>query len=292
MRILLASAVVAWVLFAPGSLWARLNLPQTELHIQLSSTTAAAIGYFLRNGPGGEAPAASLEQLLLKSLPEEFASSCRGMVEHWGTEARGTEAWSVRTLAPVAGRIWLAFRCGSRLSVYADSYDERLAMLDPQEGILVFVPLGPNLEDDSTLYRLRFDDTLKIAGGEAVAFRVKSTTDNPCCDGGDRQSEEHMVALEVKSGAPAEVLNVVIGRDSYSHDDEDGDSERVYSAKVHFQRDAAGYVTSVTADYREETKSYDLDGKLRKTQPAPRIGQETFRWNPKAIRFLKNSEDK
>jgi hypothetical protein len=50
-----------------------------------------------------------------------------------------------------------------------------------------------------------------------------------------------------------------------------------------------GGIVQVTADYREQSRDYDLDGKLRTVQPAPRLGKEVFRWEAASRRFVKAS---
>jgi hypothetical protein len=287
MKFLVTLAVLEAALLLPAPLWARLNLPQTTAGSQLSSVAAAAARDFFKT-PGHAGPLSEkLAHELAESLPPEFASACRGMIEHWGAEARGTEFWSVRILAPEAGKIWLAFRCGSGLPVYAESYDERLAVLDLSAGSLAFVPLGSDAENDSTLYHLRFNRVLPLPNASGIALAVNTSTDNPCCDGGDQVTEERLVVLMSESRGLRQVLNVIRERHDYIHDDEDGDSEVIYKASLAFEPESEGRIVSVTARYREETKAYNLDGQLRNQQPAPRVGEEVFRWDTTSGRFVK-----
>lgn len=282
-------ATLLCVALCPGAVWARINLPQTDARVQLNDATAETARDFFQSAGGTEALPAPLQQLLIESLPPVLAPACRELTQHWGTEALGTDFWTVRSLHRGAGKAWLAFRCGSHLPVYAKSYDERLALLDWSTGSLAFVPLGPDAENDSGLYHLEFARALPVPNGNASAFRVTIDNDNPCCDGGERVHEERFVALVFSPGGACQVLSVVTAEDTYVHDDEVGDSEIHYKVELEFGTDSEGRAVSVTARYRQETRDYNLEGHLRQQQPAPRTGKEVFRWDAASGGFAKVS---
>ncbi|HET7840087.1 MAG TPA: hypothetical protein VFM21_00705 [Terriglobia bacterium] len=286
MRVFRAIAAFTSSLVLPASLYASLDLPQIEARIKIQDSTVALARGYWRGVPRSETLPVALQKGLIQSLPAELTGGCRQMISYWGQIAEGTERWSVRSLHAGGNTAWIAFRCGSTAHEYAESYDERLAVLRLDEGILEFVPVRPVLEGESFMFHLKFDEELPLPAGTGIAFRLSSSTDNPCCDGGDRSSEDRLIVFATDSGATRQVLSVVIGRDDYSHDDVDGDGETVYKAQVHFESDASDHVIAATASFREQVKNYDLDGNLPPPQPSPRVGELKFIWDNAAGRFV------
>jgi hypothetical protein len=281
--------VCLWM--SPGSILAQLNLPQTAAHVQLDVRAAASARESLADTKQPAELPTALQQEVVRNLPQDFASACRAMIQPWGTEAQGTDSWSVRILQHENNTAWVVFRCSSTLAVYAENYDERLAMLNLAAGMLDFVPLAPNLENDSDLYHFQFNRTLLLPQAVGVAFDVSVDNNNPCCDGGDHVSSTRLILMALTPSGPKEVLDIIVGQDYYSHDDVDGDSETIYKAELDFEHDSEGHIPSVKALYREETKQFDLNGHLREDQPPPRTGTEIFRWDAASLRFVKAAPD-
>lgn len=286
MRVFRAIAAFAFFLVLPASLQASLDLPQIEARVKLQASTAVLARQYWREGPRDATLPPPLEKQLIASLPAELTGGCRQMISYWGQIAEGTERWSVRSLHAGGNTAWLAFRCGSSAHEYAESYDERLAMLRLNEGVLDFVSVRPVLEGEWFMFHLKFDEDLPLPAGTGIVFRVSSSTDNPCCDGGDRSSEERLVVFAADSGAPRQVLAVVTAKDDYSHDDVDGDGETTYQAQVSFDRDSSGRVIAATTRFREQVKNYDLEGNLPPPQPSPRVGELKFIWENSAGKFV------
>lgn len=271
-------ALCGSILFAGIPLDARLNLPQRARTVRLPEAMLPAVqGYFARAAlpaqPGSLPPV--LEQLLLESLPRDLRGACPQFVDNWGAVAKGSAEWRIRLLAQQPGVVWLAFRCGSRWPDYRHYYDERLAVLHPQVGLLEFFAHGQEAENDFDLYRIEFSERLALAGGaEAVVFRVTQSTDNPCCDGPTASRQERLVFYVAAPQGIAEALSLLVLKEDFDHDDETGDTVRVYQAEASPVHDAKGRVIGFRSGFRET-----VNGELR------RSGTLRYRWNPTTLRF-------
>jgi len=274
-------------LFVPFAAGARLNLPQSKQVVILREDAAgAAHAYFVPSVVRSEL-SPSLAQLLVNSLPADFRRACADIVGSWGSEAAGTEAWRTRLLSNVSNQVWLAFRCASPRPDLSQYFDERLAVLRLGPARLEFLPLGQDLENDSTLYHLEFAELLTLQGGEAHAFRVASSNDNPCCGGPESTSEERLVVFIDTPQGVSEALSVVTRRNDYSHsDDEEGDSEAVYKAEVNFERDSQGGVNGATAAFHEEVRQITWQAGVSQPQlKSQRSGTLRYRWDPASFHF-------
>jgi hypothetical protein len=280
----------SWLLLAPlfvsSQAEARLNLPQSREVVSLPQNTAETLAaYFGGQNAEAELPA-SIEQQLLASLPQDFSGACADIVGHWGEIAKHTSEWHVRILFPQPKSVWLAFRCSSRAPVYVRHYDERLAVLRLDTGRLQFLPLGPNVENDSDLYHLEFAGTLPLEGATGLVFRVATSNDNPCCDGPEAIAEESLRAFADSPQGPRQVLSVVTRREHDSHNDVEGDTETVYQAEVKFERDAQVRVNGVVATFREVVNGFTWkNGVSEPHRLSERTGTLRFRWNPASLRF-------
>ncbi len=262
------------LLLAPRGAEARLNLPQRALVVPLSAEAAnVARRNFVRTTSQAKLPA-DLQRLFIANLPRELRGACAGLMETWGNTLSGTEEWSVRALSREPTSVWLAFRCRTRFPDWKQYYDERLAAFRPEAGVLEFFPLGPDAENDSSLYHVEFAESIVLEGVEGEAFRVTSTTDNPCCGGPTAISEERLVIYIRTTQGFKEALSVLTRREENDHDDVDGDTDTVYSAEVKYERDSKGKVASVVANFREA-----VNGKRRRT------GRLSYRWAPTTFRF-------
>lgn len=269
-----------------GPAKARLNLPQIRQTIRLTEGTEAAAREYFSHPSSANELSGDLQDLLVKSLPDNLGGACGALMETWGQEAVGTGYWRVRVLSQQGQQVWLAFRCGSHLHDLADYYDERLALLRPDAGTLELVPLARDADNDSDLYRLEFDQLFAFGGGTAAAFQVLNDSKNPCCDGGASVTEEKMIAYADSPQGISQILSVVTLHDLYNHDDECGDSETIYKAEVKLERDAHNQVTAATATFSEEVNAIVEKGATSEPQ---RISQRTgalhYRWNPASFRF-------
>jgi hypothetical protein len=274
------------LLSAPAE--ARLNLLQSKQVVTLPGNLVRSIRADLEpSQPAPKVFSLPIQADVLNTLPKEFRGACAAMIENWGDIAKGTDEWHVRVLVRQADRVWLAFRCGSRAHEYEKFYDERPALLRLETGKLEFFPLGPDAENDSTLYQVEFAELLPLDGAQGMAFKVTEPAGNPCCDGPEsRSGERWMVFAETPYGV-AELLSVVTARDDSSHsDDPEIDSEVTYRAQITLHRDERKLVREATAAFREEVKDITWDG--AKANPhivSVRSGTLRYRWNPASLHF-------
>ena len=276
--------VAALVLVAPCAS-ARMNLPQRRQVVTLSEDAAsAARAYFSQRVQPELAP--SIEQLLTSSLPADFRQACADIIDSWGSEAAESGAWRVRLLSGQPYQAWLAFRCASRRSDLSQYYDERLAVLHFDPARLEFLPIGEDLENDTTLYHVEFAERLTLENGEALAFRVASSNDNPCCGGPEAISEERLMLFADSPQAGREPLSLLTRRQHDSHDDVDGDTQTLYRAEVEFETDSQARVTSIVVTFREEEKDVTWNGSVAEYHSrAQRTGALRYRWNPARFQF-------
>ncbi|HYL10190.1 MAG TPA: hypothetical protein VEU31_05580 [Candidatus Acidoferrales bacterium] len=277
---LLASLV--FLLPCPATAYDRLNLPQSNEKIVLEGPAREALETALAAAPGGTpsfALASEPAAQLIGSLPEDFRDSCSDVVGTLGEGARETARWTVRVLfsSATAGgtEAVLALRCGSAAPNVEAYYDERPAIvaLGPQSATLALIPLAKDCINCSDLYHLEFSQTFTAVGARLLELRVSYANESPCCDGGDQQSGEQRLILRLPEGE--QVLTVDQGTASYSHDDEDGDSDLVCEAKIDYSRVPAGNVESIRSETRCTVNK----------EPIPDVKTRSFRWNAAARRF-------
>ena len=283
-----ALMLFAAILMAALQAQARLNLPQTQQVVTVPDDVVRMV--LINLGPTtGAAPdlQPSVQELLLSILPKNFRGACSEMIEPWGEIAKGTDEWRVRVLLQQSGQVWLAFRCGSHAPDYDKYYDERLALLRLDAVRLELFPLGPDAENDSTLYHLEFAEILPLDGAQGVAFKVTQPGENPGCDGPEFRSGERLVVLTETPRGITESLSVVTAKDDSSHsDDPDVDSETTYRAEVKFDRDSHNLVTAATATFHEEVKDITWEnGKAEPHTVSQRTGTLRYRWNPALLQF-------
>jgi len=276
--------VAVLVLVAPCAA-ARMNLPQRRQVVTLREDAAsAARAYFSQRAQPELTP--SIEQLLTSSLPADFRQACADVIGSWGSEAAESGAWRVRLLSGQAHQTWLAFRCGSRRSDLSQYYDERLAVFHLDPARLEFLPVGEDFENDTTLYHVEFAKRLTLENGEALAFRVASSNDNPCCGGPEAISEERLMLFADSPQGGRELLTLLTRRQHDSHDDVDGDTQTLYRAEVKFETDSPARVTSIVATFREEEKDVTWNGSVAEYHPrGQRSGTLRYRWNPARFQF-------
>jgi hypothetical protein len=272
------------VLVPPGA-EARMNLPQRRQVVTLREDAAHAVrAYFAQRAQPELAP--PIEQLLTSSLPADFRQACADVTEGWGSEVAGSEVWRVRLLSWQPRQAWLTFRCGSRRSDLSQYYDERLAVLHFDPTRLVFLPIGEDYENDTTLFHVEFGARLTLENGEALAFRVASSNDNPCCGGPEAISEERLMLFADSPQGIRKLLSLLTHRQHDSHDDVDGDTQTLYRADVTFEKDSQARVTSVVAAFREEEKDVTWNGSVAKYHTrSQRTGTLRCRWNPARFQF-------
>ena len=284
------------LLAAPAE--ARLDLLQSKQIITLPGNLVGSIRASLESSlelssTGPVAFAAPIEAELLRALPQDFRAACTSMIESWGGIAKGTDEWRVRILVRQDDQLWLAFRCASRALEYEKDYDERPALLRLTTGKLEFLPLGPDAENDSTLYHIEFSELLPLEGAQGVAFKVTEPGETPCCDGPEsRSGETWRVFADLPQGA-AELLSVTTARDDSSHcDDPEVDSETTYRAEITVDRDSQNRGKEVAATFREEVKEITYDGeKANPHTVSQRSGRLRYRWTPAALHFSLHSEE-
>lgn len=270
---------------------ARLNLPQVHQGVRLGDDAkAAAQDYFSRQPPqeGADLPA-PLQASLLRSLPENFKSACGALLQAWaGEKGQSSSFWRVRLLDHNGDRVWLALRCGSRLQYMARYYDERLALLHLNTSSLELLPLGPDTEDDESVYSLQFSKRVALKNSEGFSFHV-GIGNNPCCDGPESRSQERLIVFADTPHGAFESLSVITARDDSSHSDEpEIDTETTYRAHVNFEHDSGNFVTAASVTFHEIVKDITWDsGKARAHPSSERSGTLRFRWDPTTFKFKK-----
>ncbi len=274
------------LLAAPAD--ARLNLLQSKQVITLPGNLVGSIRAGLEPSSAGPVTfAAPIQADLVRALPEDFRAACTSMMESWGDISKGTDEWRVRVLVRQDDQLWLAFRCASRARDYEKDYDERPALLRLATGKLEFLPLGPDAENESTLYHIEFLELLPLEGAQAVAVKVTEPAETPCCDGPEsRSGETWRVFADLPHGA-AELLSVTTARDdSSSSDDPEVDSKTTYRAQITLDRDAQNRDKEVAVTFREEVKEITYEGeKANPHTVKQRSGTLRYRWTPASLRF-------
>jgi len=276
--------IAVLMLLAPCAA-ARMNLPQRRQVVTLREDAArAARAYFAQRAQPTLAP--SIEQLLASSLPADYRQACADIIGSWGSEAAESGVWRVRLLSWQAHQAWLTFRCGSRRSDLSQYYDERLAVLQFDPARLEFLPIGEDYENDTTLYHVEFAERLTLENAEALAFRVASSNDNPCCGGPEAISEERLMLFADSPQGIRELLSLLTHRQHDSHDDESGDTQTTYSTQIKLERDAQARVTSIVATFREEEKDATWNGSVAEYHSrGQRTGTLRYHWNPARFHF-------
>ncbi|HKM86324.1 MAG TPA: hypothetical protein VJW96_08960 [Terriglobales bacterium] len=274
------------VLAAPAE--ARLNLLQSKQVMTLPATLVGSIRASLEpSSTGPVAFAAPIQADLVRALPQDFRAACPSLMESWGDIAKGTGEWRVRVLVRQDDQLWLAFRCASRALGYEKDYDERPALLRLATGKLEFLPLGPDAENDSTLYHIEFSELLPLEGAQGVALKVTEPAGNACCDGPESRSGETWRVFADSPHGVAELLSVTTARDDSSHcDDPEVDSETTYRAQIALDRDAQNRAREVAVTFRKEVKDITYEGeKANPHTVSQRSGTLRYRWIPASLHF-------
>ena len=267
---------------------ARLNLLQSNQAVTLPGNLVGSIRASLEPSPTGPvAFATPIQADLLRALPQDFRAACPSLIESWGNIARGTDEWTVRVLARQAGQVWLSFRCAARAPEYAKDYDERPALLRLPTGKLMFLPVGSDAENDSTLYHIEFSEFLPLEGAQGVVLKVTEPAENPCCDGPESRSGETWRVFADSPHGFAELLSVTTARHDSSHnDDPEVDYETSYRAQITLDRDAQNRGREVTVTFREEVKEITYEGeKATPHTMSQRSGTLRYSWIPASLHF-------
>jgi hypothetical protein len=262
----------------------QLDLPQLDDSFALQAPARAALEATLSQ-EGGNGPVLLSDEsaaALMDGLSDAFRKSCHAMISNWTLSANGTAKWTVRVLfslrpanRPGATQAVLAFRCAPTSD--QQYFDERPAIVSitSEAASLKFVPLASQQDGEETLFRVNFSQAFTAVGAQLVELNVYHSLDNPCCGGADEESGNRLVAFDLATGKP--VLDVVANQEHDNHDDSaDGpDVQYICDAKIRYERDAAGNVTSISV----ETRCKD-NGK-----PRPAISHQSFRWNADTHQF-------
>lgn len=263
----------------------RLNLPQVNQTITLGPTVrSAAQEYFSHARKAGELPA-SLQNLLLHELPENFADTCASIVRQWGGEIPAdTKVLSARVLNHAGDRAWLALRCGIPGDDRGPLYDERLALLHLKSFTLELMPLGADRDEE--VYHIEYGRPLKLENAEVFSFRV-AKLQNPCCEGPESRSQNRLMIFADTPRGAVESLSVLTARDDMSHcDDPEVDTEMKNRSEVEFVRDANGLETTVAVKFRDTVTDIHWEtGKARRESVSDTPGTLRFKWNPATFKF-------
>jgi hypothetical protein len=289
----LYSATWAWLVFLllacclPAlSADSRLNLPQLSQSIPLDDAARSAVReYFSHPGRAGELPA-SLQNLLVHNLLESYRNTCTSIVGQWGTaDPAATNFLRVRLLDYQGNRAWLAFRCGAPELDTGGLYDERPALLRTDTSTLELLPLGPDKGDDD-VYQIKFIRRLRLKNAEGFSFDV-TARQNPCCEGPETRSQEHLVVFADTPRGAVESFSVETARDDLSHcDDPEVDTESTSQSEVKFERDAEGFESTATVRFHQKVVDTHWEsGVARPVTVSDQSGTLHFRWNPIIFKF-------
>ncbi len=213
---------------------------------------------------------------LIGSLPEEFRNSCGAMWLGFGENEEGTAKWTVRVLYSLrrheGTEAVLAISCASALTSY---YDERPATvsLTPNLATLDLIPLAEKCDNCSDLYHLEFSQAFPALGAQLVELQVNHSTENPCCGGGDEQSGDRMMILDLSRGR--QVLAVDKRTEVDSNVDSNDGTETICEAKISYLHDATRNLQTIA------TVTRCMENK----KPLPEVKKRTFRWNAGAHQF-------
>lgn len=260
----------------------RLDLPQPDHQIKLPNESRTALETPLSGITGGSAIVLSDEtaETLMNGLPENFRDSCDTMLTSWGADVKSAK-WTTRVLFSLrhAGGIEavLAFRCASGSNGLESYYDERPATvsLTPDAATLSFIPLAKECENCSDLYRVEFSQAFAAVGARLAELRVYHSTENPCCGGGDDESGNRLVTIDLSRGKQALSLDETTEWDSHDDSVDDGDTQTVCNTKVSYLHDDAGNVESILSETRC----------TKNKTPLPEVKKQTFRWNSETHRY-------
>jgi len=276
-----ATTLLLAILLA-GHADARLNLSQHRESFVLSRSAAGAFGDYLATEVRANqwVPSDAARALLL-DLPSRLSDSCGDAVEAWRSGAGPTATLTLRMLNRDAGGVWLALRCNSSRRDLAQYYDERLLVIRPTTGEGELIPFDLDADKDPTLYHIEFQEELLTKSGPAVAIRVSSDNNNPCCDGPTRFKEERLLILTgtgtgtgTGSGVK-QVFSTKLLQEQDNHDDIGGDTHTLYVAKVSLERDDRQQVETIVVKFSEEA-----DGKVR------RSGVDRYGWDAESGKYV------
>jgi len=256
----------------------RLDLAEMDEQVALEGPARTALAEALSqaNGTGPVVVPDDAAAMLLNSLPGDFASSCDKVMNSWSP---GSGSWVVRVLFSMHNadktEAVLGFRCATSSKMLQTYADERpaIASLNGDSATLKLIPLSPDKDGDSTLFRLDFSQAFKTNGAWLVELGVSYSNDNPAIGGEDERSGRRRMILDLASGK--QVLDLDERTEFDNHDDEkEEDSHLVCESKLAYLHDGAGNVQSIEA----ETHCAQ-DG-----QPLPDV-KKSFRWNAETHQF-------
>ncbi|HXX14374.1 MAG TPA: hypothetical protein VEJ47_05675 [Candidatus Eremiobacteraceae bacterium] len=258
----------------------RLDLAQSgeQVVLQGSARTMLETALASATGKGPVELDDETATALMQSLPEEFRDSCDEMAATWAENWKAK--WSVRVLYSLrtsAGtQAVLALRCTPSMHGRG-YYDERPATVsvNRQSATVDLVPLGEECSNCSDLYRVEFSQAFPAPGAQLVELQEYHSSDNPCCGGGDEDSGNRRVILDLATGKQA--LSIDERSEWESHDDstEDADTEGICDTKISYLRNGAGNVESIVTETRC-TENGKPEGEVKK---------QTFRWNGEARKY-------
>lgn len=242
----------------------------------LSSATGGTFRDYLATEPrANQWVPSDAARALIFDLPSRLRDSCGEAVEAWRSGAGPTATLTLRMLNRDAGGVWLALRCNSSRRDLAQYYDERLLLVRPTRGESELIPFDLDAENDSTLYHIELQEELLTESGPAVAIRILSDNNNPCCDGPTRFKEEKLLMLASTGAGVKQVFSTKLLQEQYNHDDVEGDTHTLYVAKVSLERDGRQQVETIVVKFSEEE-----DGKVR------RSGVDRYGWDAESGKYV------
>ena len=292
------AAVIALVvaLWAPMPATAgTVNLAQSDQTIVLPPGDSHKLaGYFTPPYRPGPMPP-QVNEILLRNAPEELRTACAGMVDSWGSRARGSDRVTVWILALANGSAWTTYRCDSRLPQFANIYSERLALFSATRGTIQFIDLAAADDTRATLYHVGLAETLKLLGADnSASFEVFAVNLNPLAGSANysstsrltadsgasnpRVSSENRLAIVANSASATKVALMLVTarvRPGVNNRETSPADSAEYRAQPRFDHDLAGHLTFVSVYHRDSPPG-----------ARPHFGLTRYAWDAATLTFV------
>lgn len=289
-RLLWLATILA--LLAPP-VCARFNLPHIFREIVITGAAHEKLRQYFATNPRPQVLPAEIEGVLIESLAPAYRAGCRELISVWGEEARDTARETLRLLyaaetGGAAPQLALAYHCFSTQPHDRQDFDERLAwlMVGEKESKLLLFPHAEDAENDSELSRIEFVGLERVPDGTAARFRVVTTNENPCCDGGDTFRGELELWYAVGTSSPRPLIQLELRREQYGHlDAPEEEYEIISKTQVRPERDSTGAVRAFLTE-TITTESVTTQTTPKTTRPTKK-STTIYRWDAPTRTFAR-----
>jgi len=229
--------LIVFVLSSAGTSFGRFNLPQTMTKIVFDKEVSQVLADYFVNKQSSETVISPdvIEEILVRSLPDDYADACGDIVSSWGAEAEGKWDLSfhelVRTDAWEKTLVLMKLRCSSTLDPMADYYDERLTLLSVQEegSALNFIPHNDDSISDPKLSKIG-GSGLRVSpskSGPIAPVVITVSNDDPCCDELFPTYETAIHVYHLGRDGVEELARLITSRNEWVRDDSGRNAELV-----------------------------------------------------------------